>query len=580
MWLSKFFKKKAKKTPTNKVGMLTLEDRVNIAKNIQEIAKSYKIQDLSINSDQISGNFRGAGIESGGEEIPTEIHWRVDPFGDLQMAAVVPTKMSDSHKYLSKFIDYEKVDQKNREDIIILCRQIAKYEGVVSTALDVLTGLIPMSGWNITNVENPEAKKLCEVWCEKMNGFLQSEISVKGTPGIENWVQSSHRTMLRDGDYVGLKKWDAVDIVELGKSFNLPVEIEGFDILNLEWPKDLMAIKKRYFLAQLPDRVVKVAKDGPKLDDEVDKIIDDTLSKELKQQIIEQSGKVPLPSPFVLHLSRRSDGGDWGEPYIVKTYGALAYKNRIRMLDNATIAGLVQRIWIIKLGTEAVDDEEFHVPDPDRLSLAVSTFRQLKTQNILIWPGPDLQKEELTTSDANVLSFDSRYTEADDDVYRALGVPRLLIEGKSSGSVSRDTATFLSLISMLKNTLVVYEREVTGILREIMEENGFEKEFPKFKFHELSISDIEGYRSASLRLYEQALIGRKQSLRDHGYNPDDVIKEQEKEVSENLNDKVPLPLVMINPGAGRPVDIKDGDGKGKDNQPPKDTKKTKNQRNM
>jgi hypothetical protein len=532
-WFFNLFKSKKRKKATNKVGFVSLEQRQAIAKSVRELAKEYQITDLALNPDGMSGQFNGAGVEIEGEHQPTELHWRINPFGNLEMAAVIPTKMSDSHKYLSKFIDYDKVDQKNREDIITLCRQISRYEGVVSTALDVLTGLIPMSGWNVTNVQNPEAKKLCEVWCEKVNSFVLSDFSVKGTPGIENWVQNSHRIMLRDGDYVGLKKWKAVELPDLAKSFNLPVEIEGFDVLNLEWPKELREVKKRYFKAKLPDRVVKIAKQGAQGDNEVDKIIKDTLSDELKKQIVKYEGTPPLPPQFVLHLSRRSDGGDWGEPYIVKTYGALAYKNRIRMLDNATIAGLVQRIWIIKLGTMDKDDETYHAVDPDRLSLAVSTFRQLKTQNILIWPGPDIEKEELTSSDANVLSFDGRYKEADDDVYRALGVPRLLIEGQSAGSTDRDSATFLSLVSMLKNTLVVYEREITGILREIMEENGFDKEFPKFQFHQMSISDIEGFRSTSLRLYEAALIGRKQALRDHGYNPDVVIPEQEKEKSEN-----------------------------------------------
>ena len=102
-----------------------------------------------------------------------------------------------------------------------------------------------------------------------------------------------------------------------------------------------------------------------------------------------------------------------------------------------------------------------------------------------------MEKEEFTSSDSSILGFDDRYKEADDDIYRALGVPRLFIEGESSGGAAKDAKIFTAMLSMLKNVMIFYEREISYILREIMVENGFKDEFPEFKFMQNRISSIK-----------------------------------------------------------------------------------------
>jgi hypothetical protein len=572
--------KKNKKKAGGKAALLSLDRRKKIFNVFKKDAQSGNLP-VQFDEENLSGFMKTAPVKINGEDVNGEIHFKIDPYGDLELAAVIPTKMSDPHSYLNKLIDYDKLTTKDREQIVKLCRTIAKFEGVVNTSLDVLTGIIPMSGWNVTNVKNKDAKRLCEIWCEKVNGFPSEAGAVENAGGIENWIQNSDRVMLRDGDYVGLKKWDNVEIPELSKKFNLPVTIENMDVLKLEWPTDLQKVKKKVFYVELPDRLVKIAKDGigsgrDKKEEQIDKIIDESLSDELKTQINEFSGKPPLPGEFVIHLSRKSDGGGWGEPFIEKCFGALAYKNRIRQLDNSTIAGLIQRMWIVKIGLQGSEDHEF--PDPDRMNMAISTFNKLKVQNFIIWPGPDIETEELSTSDSSILSFESRYTEADDDIYRALGVPRLFVEGRSSGSSERDSETFMALNSILKNKMIQYQRIINKVLREIMEENGFKDEYPEFSFMQLSIADIKGFRNITLQKYEKGLIGRRKALRDMGDNPDRTIDEQIQEKKEKLNEQIPEPPLPYQ-GQGKPLGTGDGEGEGTGNKPPRGTQNRKNQQN-
>jgi len=566
----------------NRSKILTLEQRAAMAERFIRTAKEYQLDDFHVNKDRMSGYIE---VDSGirdryNKRVLGQVLWQVTSHGDIQIASVIPKKMTDAENYLDKLIDYNELGKK-REDQIKLCRRIARYEGIVATAIEVLTALIPMNGWNVTNVKG-KAKTLCEEWLKRVNGFSvegTNSFQVEDIGGIEEWVSDVYRTILRDGDYVGMLKWDNVEIEKLGQKYALPKSIESFDVLKLEWPKEFQEIKKKVFYVELPSIVRKVAlgeQPPPKSQKEKDLIntIKNSLSKELISNIRKYDGKPPLPGKFVVHFSRNASNNNWGTPYIVKCFPALAYKNRIRQLDNSTIAGLVQRVWIIKIGSDN-PDSQYHDVEPERFALLVNSFKKLKTNNMILWPGPDIEKEELTSSDSNILSFDGRYKEADDDIQRALGIPRILIDG--TGDEKTDFDNFISTLSILEKFTKRIERFINKVLRQIMVENGMERKFPEFKFRTIELRDRKGIRLLAERLYEKGLIGRRDALIDLGKNPDEVIQNQISEGKEKLNDKIPRPPLPFQ-GKGRPDGTPDGEGTGKDNPNPKNTNNRNNQK--
>jgi len=273
-----------------------------------------------------------------------------------------------------------------------------------------------------------------------------------------------------------------------------------------------------------------------------------------------------LPSEFTTHFSRKNNERDaWGHPFTIKCFPALAYKHRLRNLDLATIDGLIQRVWIVKLGMEN-ENHELAVPDDTRVLLAVSAFRQLQTQNFLIWSGPDLTTEEFGSSTNNVLSMQDRYNEADQDILFALGVPRLMIDGGGQGGATKDWSQFAKLIAQMERYQIMIGRWIEHKLRQIAEENNFKDEFPTFHWNFLKMQDREKAKNIVTKLYEDGLVGIRASLNMSGMPADDIIAEAQEEHSSGLKDTLPTPNIPFTNQNDR-EGVPDGDGDSPESKP-------------
>jgi len=566
----------------NRSGSVTLEARQEIARGLFDAAQAAGMEGFYLNPDGLGGYLNQVERRMGSREpeLSGQLLWQVMGDGRVQIASVIPRKMADSQTYLDSLIDYN-TKLTERANLITLCRKVASYEGIVATALDVLSELISMNGYTLGGADgNEEAKMLCKAWLERVNGFPRKS-SVEDAGGIRSWSKLAALAELRDGDYVGLEKWENVEIPELGASYKLPVEIENFNVVSLEWPDDLKAIKKKIFFVDLPQAVTRLASgSGGASSDPKQKLIDQTLKESVSPDLLKNlkayKDKPPLPALLTVHFSRNSDGSDWGQPWVQKTFAALAYKNRIRQLDNATIAGLVQRVWVLKLGSDD-PNSEYHLVSPERFTLAINTFKNLKAQNIAIWPGPDLDTVELASSDSNILSFDGRYKEADADISRAMGVPMILIDG-SQGAKS-DWLMFIPTLALLEGMAERQAKYVTKTLRKIVMENGIDDVFPEFTWNMLEIRDRQGLRSLAERLYELGLQGIRDTQRDLGKDPDKTIENMIREKEENLVSQLPEPRIPYQGDRGRPGNTPDGGGRGKDNDAPEGKEDTRNQGN-
>jgi len=567
-----------RRKPLNRAKWVPLERRQQIAEQLVAAAREAGVENFHVDPGGLSGMVNQVRGENGKEELTGQLLWQVMGDGNLQIASVIPKKMADAQIYLDTLIDYN-TKLSDRGKLIELCRKVAGYEGIVGTALDVLSKLISMNGYALKGVDdNDEARTLCKAWLEKVNGFPRAN-SVEDVGGINDWSATAALIELRDGDYVALEKWNNVEVPEAESSYKLPVEIENFDVLKLEWPQELKDIKKKIFFVDLPQAVQSLAGGSQSSSDPKQQLINKTLKESVSPELLKNlrsfGGKPPLPILLTVHFSRNSDGGDWGQPWVQKIFTALAYKNRIRQLDNATIAGLVQRVWVLKLGSDNVDSM-YHEVEPDRFTLAINTFKNLKAQNIAIWPGPDLATVELTSSDSNILSFDGRYQEADADILRAMGMPAILIDGTQAKS--NDWMVFIPTLALLEGMADRQARYITKVLRKIMVNNGMEEVFPEFSWNMLEIRDRQGLRSLAERLREMGLQGIRDTLRDLGRDPHEVIENMKREKNEKLQDQLPEPYIPYQGDRGRPGGTPDGGGRGKNNDSPTPTEDTVNQR--
>jgi len=506
----------------------------------------------------------------------SDIQWMVGEDGFVHMAGVIPDNLRTGYDYLQQAEEYDTVDRAERKQLIGLSRKAVKYEGAVNTSIEALVE-IPTLGGSFIYCENEELQTLLEYWAKNFgvigdeNAIETSEDNVQRPGGIELFSLNMLWTMYRDGDAVITEQWENVRVDQVGgKRRNLPVGYVEHDVAACEIPEAFYKMGKELIICDPDTRVQELLEGGgeTELDKKIIEQIPDSI-KEGYNNLDKYEGKVLLPPEFTTHFSRKSDSRTpWGVPYVVKAFPALAFKHRLRDLDNSTIEGMIQRIWIVKVGTEDFNSP-LHIPDNDRVMLAVGMFKQLQAQNFAVWGGPDLETQEFGSSENNVLSLTDRYKAADDDIRVALGVPKVLLTGEGSGS-SKDFSVYVKVLSQMERYQVMLKNWIDHKMRQIAVENGYKDQFPSFHWMMLKTQDKEKAKNLITKLWEDSLMGRRMSLNYLGFPNDMVISDQQREKEEGLNDTIEPNMVPFTDQQGRPDDTPDGDGDGKDNKPPEE----------
>lgn len=503
----------------------------------------------------------------------SDVQWVIGEDGYFHVAGVIPDNLRTGYEYLQQAEEYDSVERAVRKEMIALSRKAVKYEGAVNTSIEALVEIPTLGGWFIY-CENEELQKLLNYWAKNFgvigdeNAIETGEENVQRPGGIELFTLNMLWTMYRDGDAVITEQWDNVRVPEAGnKRRNLPVSYVEHDVSACEIPEAFYKMGKEIIIAEPDTRIQELLEGGG--DTEIEKKIIEQIPDSIKESykdIDKYEGKVLLPPEFTTHFSRKSDNRTpWGIPYVVKAFPALAFKHRLRDLDNATIEGLIQRVWIIKVGHED-PDSPMHMPDNDRVMLAIGMFKQLQTSNFAVWGGPDLETEEFSSSEKNILSLQDRYKSADDDIRVALGVPKILTTGEGSGS-SKDFSVYIKVLSQMERYQIMLKNWIDHKMRQIAEENGYKNEFPTFHWMMLKTQDTEKAKNIITKLWEDSLMGRRMALNYLGFPSSMVIRDQQREKEEGLNDTIEPNMVPFTDQQGRPDDTPDGDGDGDDNKP-------------
>ena len=551
----------------NKRYVLTDEERRIAADAVYEKSKEMGIP-IEMNKAKVGG-YINMTEKVGRETITSRVEWVVDKYGYVSMAGVLPSNTKSGYSYLLDSDDYQTTANVDRKELIKLSRKAVKYEGVVSTAVEALVEVPTLGGWFVY-CENEELYILLKYWLNNFGSSgsfsIKDDITVtQQVGGIEKFTLNMLWSLYQDGDAVITEAWENVPVPELNnKKRNLPTRYIDHDVAELDIPT-VMSKFGQELIYGTPDEEITALLDGTNLNDKQKKareLIPDEMLASLK----EKGDEILLPPEFTTHFSRRTNNRDpWGLPYVIKAFPALAYKHRLRDLDNATIDGLIQRIWIVKIGNDDVESD-LHLPNEERILLAVSTFAKLQTQNFVIWPGTDLQTEEFGTSENSVLSFQDRYKSADDDIRVALGVPKLFY-GESGGK-DIDWGSFAKTISQMERYQIMIKRWIDVKMRQIAVENGFKDQFPSFWWMFLKTQDREKSKNLITKLYELNLIGIRMSHNFLGLDSDIIIRSAQREKEEKLKESLPENVIpYTRPSDGRPEDVKDDDGDSPESKP-------------
>jgi hypothetical protein len=241
-------------------------------------------------------------------------------------------------------------------------------------------------------------------------------------------------------------------------------------------------------------------------------------------------GYLLLDNKYISHIKRKSRGYQpWGIPYLTRAFGAFASKKRIKALDDSTTEGLINMVTIFKIG----DKDNPKTWNPARIRAFAALLKSATASNYLVW-SYDVATEQVGPK-GEILGFEDKYKQVNSDIKEALGIPASLVVG-SSDSEKTVWITILALIERLqdlRDKLVVYYEDKA---REIMIENGFEEEYPRYVWSNTKLRNEEKIKDLVMKLYDRGLLSVKTSIQEAGYDFETEKEYRDDEIKEKLSE--------------------------------------------
>lgn len=380
---------------------------------------------------------------------------------------------------------YNSLDAKHKE--IQLARKLIEADELCGTVLDRMVSFCITPG-NIENVTDKNLLAILNRWKDYVGnlesaGSSKTDVMVAKPMGLGVLFEEVLERLFVDGDAFVSEVW-ASDVELDGENYVLPYKMNIYDTLLIE-------VDEKTFITTGQEKAY-VNLDFANSDFK-------TLSK---------TNKIPLfktnTTPFTTHLKLRPKTFCiWGTSYFKRAFHPVASKKRIEALEVNTIEGLINRLTILKAGK--LDSEaESGIIAPHRLAILERLIAQPKVNNMLLWPGDDISVLDIGP-DAGLLTYESKYTEANEQVLAALGFPRVLVDGENT--TTENWHKFLGVISYIdkvRNSYIV--PWINSVLRKIAVQNGFEDEYPRFSFSRIKLHDLQQMLNAVKLFYDRGLM--------------------------------------------------------------------------
>lgn len=479
-----------------------------------------------------------------------------DVHDNFAIASVIPSNIDDGITYLKEVKAYNDTSGKN--EIVDICWKLYENEGIIGSTIDTLIDLAITRG-TIENVKDEEFQKVLDYWAENVNSLISEEeintlegaktsqiVGVNNDYGLLSLCENIMLDYLVTGDAIIYENWVAdVEVPEIG-TFTLPKKILLYDIKNVTIEQNTGSIGSEIVKVKISDEVLTIIKN--KKDPRNQSVID-SLSPEVLKLIQKGETEIPLPPILTTHFKRKGFGRQYGIPYLKKAFSAISAKRRLQALDEATIAGMIQRLTILMVGHKD-PASPYHIATPQRVATLKNALKKLPANKMIIWGGPDLDVIDIGP-DGKVLSFENRFTDADDSISLALGVPRILIDGSTSGASSRDWIVVIKTVSSLERIRSMLKTRIDRWLRYIAVKNGFNEEYPRWRWSVMNLKDERVARTLIMKAWEDGLVGRRTSLNFLGWDAKEIIEDQIKEKTEGINEQIYPPNVSFSSKGGQ-----------------------------
>ncbi|MER2007919.1 MAG: hypothetical protein ABS939_10780, partial [Psychrobacillus sp.] len=428
---------------------------------------------------------------------------------------------------------------------IRLANELYFKEPIIGTVIDMMVDF-SASGFN-HECEDKEVKKIYDKWAKDIR--LQEVVEHI----FLEYYRSGNVSIYRSDKNAKVTKTTKTNKDTSKKEYSFPA---GYSVLNpthvvIEGP--LLFNNETAFL-KLNEDLIKMTKEG---DQAIQKLIPD----EVKKAVRSGKGMILLDPKLYSRITRKKQPYErYATPFLERVFEPILYKQKLRMMDMATIDGLINQLVTVTVG-----NDEYPASDDDLEAIA-ELFQTPNKAYTVFW-NHTLEVTFHKPEGIDTLTAD-KYKQVNDDILAGLGVSRVLIDGQGS-NFSTAWVSILSLIERLDNTRDKVVDWLESEYKRIADENGFTSA-PKVRFNKMNLREDNYIRDVLLAMYDRGLIDEEDLLKETGRDYESVLqmKKRNKKNSELfLPPEQPFQGGQTGPNDGKPTGPNENKMKDRDSSP-------------
>ena len=410
---------------------------------------------------------------------------------------LIPKESPTTEAFLANLRDYNNIDEDHHKQIK-LCNQIYRNEGVIATALDVLIEFA-VDEMSIKEL-NTKTKQIVDWWLDNINlGYDNVQ------KGLKQFNSQCAIDYFVSGNPFIYKNWQIVKTPFGDKELPMGLILLNPAFVNI--PKESLNFGRKLIFYKPSEEVIQLLTQKKRKMTAEEKLKFDSIPDDFKKQVDPEHG-ILLDNSVVEHLKRKGRNYlAWGEPFLVRTFSAVAHKKKLQLLDQATTEGLINMIYLFKIG----DKDNPATWSSSRISAFRNLLRKPSSTHAIVW-AYDIEVETVGP-EGQVLNFNSKYEQANIDILRSLGIPMSIFTGESKGDQYLATAVLLERLDEFRDLQGTFLKD---LIKEIIVRNNLEDSNPRIIWKNSRIRNERELRELVVTLRDRGLISIETTLEEAG----------------------------------------------------------------